>query len=196
MLLVSAVGLTFAGRWRRLGRVWLAAAVVVGTGAVLSKGVGTIEVTSPFGPAVTLPSTEEALAVFAPLHANIYRAFDYTEDERIYDTLAETVEGDLLDRVYAEVYGSLILRKAGGAVSRVEKTEILESQVEYSEDPDARRFAVVSRWRVRGAVTHQKHTHRRLNEYQARFEVRWQGEDWKISDMKVLKKDRLPVKGG
>jgi len=48
----------------------------------------------------TLPGHAEALAIFQPLHANIYRAFDYTDEGEIYDALARSVDGALLARTY------------------------------------------------------------------------------------------------
>ena len=60
----------------------------------------------------------QALAIFVPLHANIYRAFDYGGESDVYDALAQSVQGELLDRTYRDVRRSLALQEAGGAVDR------------------------------------------------------------------------------
>jgi hypothetical protein len=138
-----------------------------------------------------MPDEERALALFTTLHRNIYRAFDYEDEEAIYDTLARTVEGDLLDRIYTEVRQSLILREEGGAEAKIQATEIREARAEIPDDPRVEAFSVEARWRVRGKVRHYEHEHVRVNEYAGRFVVRWQGRGWKISSVEILDQKRL-----
>ena len=61
---------------------------------------------------------EQALAVFRPLHANIYRAFDYDTESDVYDALERVVEGKLLDRLYDEIYTDLVLADDGARSAR------------------------------------------------------------------------------
>ena len=139
-----------------------------------------------------MPSVEEAGFIFESLHRNIYRAFDYTTEDDIYETLARSVRGELLDEVYGEVYESLILRDQGGAVCKIQGTRILTSEVELPEEDDATSFHVTCSWQVRGKVGHWGHTHVRVNEYRARYTVSGDGERWKISAVETLDQRRLP----
>ena len=54
-----------------------------------------------------IPQESEAITIFETLHQNIYRAFDYTSQSDIYDALAQSVDGPLLDRMYTDIYQSL-----------------------------------------------------------------------------------------
>jgi hypothetical protein len=168
------------------GRATVGIAVVVLAAAVALSGVARTEVELPWTAGYSPPDEEEARALFAALHRNVYRAFDHTTEDGIYDTLARSVEGDLLDRVYAEVLQSLILREQGGAVCRVRATEILESEVELPEDPGERSFGVVCRWRVTGTVTHYNHRHTRVLEHRARYGLRWRDGGWRIATLDIL----------
>ncbi len=139
----------------------------------------------------TTPDLPEEMVVqrFKDLHQNIYRAFDYDTDEEIYDTLDQSVSGDLLDEIYQEIYKSLILRDEGGAVCRVKKLEYLQCAL-VPADEDSR-YAVQAHWRVFGLVNHFEHTHERVNEYHARYEIAPESNVWKIVDVEITKEQRL-----
>lgn len=150
--------------------------------------------TSTKGPSGPLPSTAEAKTIFESLHANIYRAFDYTRESEIYDALARSVDGPLLARVYDDVYRGLIMQEEGGALSRVKAVEMLEvAEPEIRTDADTGRVtvAVTSRWRVEGVVYHWGHSHTRLNEYRAKFEVAALADGWRIVGVEPLEQRRI-----
>ncbi len=177
---------------RRTGLAASAALLLLGG---LLTGSARVEVTSPWQKKFTMPSREQALLIFETLHRNIYRAFDYDTDEDIYDTLAHSVSGELLTRVYSEVYESLIMREAGGAVAKVQSTRILEARVELPGDPDARFFKVDCRWRVVGKIGHWGHTHQRTNEYRAIYTVSHEKAGWRIADVEVVDQKRVENTG-
>lgn len=138
------------------------------------------------------PEGPEAARIFAALHGNIYRAFDYAEEERVYDALARSVTGELLDEVYNEIYRSLVLQEHGGAVCRVDEVSRLESVVTATaESAPLASFRVASRWQVRGQVYHWGHTHERTNEYRADYRVVPTEEGWRIDQAKVLEQFRV-----
>lgn len=137
-------------------------------------------------------STEDALAIFRPLHANIYRAFDYQSESEIYDALSRSVSGDLLDSLYNQIYRSLIMQEEGGAVSSVQDVRLAEASVESvgsTNGHDA--FNVLARWQVDGVVNHFGHSHWRTNEYLARFAVARSDAGWRISAHEILDQQRL-----
>ena len=68
------------------------------------------EVKRPFAPRPTV-SPNEAQAIFASLHKNTYRAFDYRDESEIYDALAKSVDG----RLWRDLY----LKMSRGGPSRV-----------------------------------------------------------------------------
>lgn len=160
------------------------ATVVLGAAAAVQIGAR--------GPA--LPTEDEALAIFEPLHENIYRAFDYTDESDVYDALAQSVDGDLLRDLYDEVYRSLVMQEEGGAVSRVETVRHLELDVEsVGKVGDEQRpgFSVDALWQVDGAVYHWGHAHTRTNEYRARYTVHAADGGWRIAASQVLEQRRV-----
>ena len=135
-------------------------------------------------------STEDAQQRFKDLHQNIYRAFDYDNDDAIYDTLAQSVNGALLDEIYSDVYKSLVMKDEGGAVCRVKRLEYLECLPAVLKQNE-RGFAFDTHWRVYGLVQHWGHTHERVNEYQARYHLAQIDGIWKIDGVEISREKRL-----
>ena len=172
---------------------------------ILSIGgwwVRPIPIAQPWSAPTSL-SDEEARPLFEALHQNIYRAFDYEEDEQVYDALAQSVSGGLLDWTFQTVYKSLILREEGGARAQVslvrplkwERTPLDSRDLEALHDAETYRagaFSVRYLWRVVGEVTHWGHSHRRVNEYRARYWVAHTEEGWRIIKSKPLGQARRP----
>ena len=188
-LLPGVILIRKLGTPRRIA--WPVIVLVLAVGTSLN-GFARVDVERPWGPGFTMPDEEHGRFIFESLQRNIYRAFDYTSENDIYETLARSVRGELLDQVYGEVYESLILRDQGGAVCKIQGTRIIESEVEFPGERDATWFFVDSTWQVRGKVGHWGHTHARVNEYRARYTVSADGEQWKISAVETLDQRRLP----
>lgn len=164
--------------------------------AVMTLGMKRIEVEVPFDPASRLPTPDEARDAFEPLHANIYRAFDYTEESDIYDALAQSVDGELLQTLYDQIYRSLIMYEEGGALSRVETVEPVSTDIEsigVLEGGDRRGFQVLARWRVTGVVVHWGHSHTRTNEYLAAYTVGSTADGWRIVGNEVREQMRIDL---
>ncbi len=191
LLLAAVIALVLGLRSRLPRRLSFPAAAVGLAAAAALLGVARVEVPSPFGTRFRMPDAREARLIFESLHRNIYRAFDYEAESDIYDTLALSVTGGLLDRVYAEVYESLIMREEGGAVAKVQSVALLDAAVAIPAAGDARHFGVQCLWRVTGEVGHWGHTHRRANEYEAEYTVVSGSEGWRIGDVRVLNQRRV-----
>jgi hypothetical protein len=180
----------FRGRPLRIRLVLSGGLLVM---ACLGSHLLTVHVPNPLR-RVSMPADEEALSIFTALHANIYRAFDYSREEEVYDVLAQSVDGALLDDLYAQIYRSLILRYSGGAVCRVSKVEILEATVVEKRRGAAEADHVVAiecQWRVQGIVEHWEHLHRRINEYQAHFELSPRAGSWKMCGVDITRQERV-----
>jgi hypothetical protein len=146
-------------------------------------------------PRTPLPTPAEAVAIFEPLHANIYRAFDATNEPEIYDALARSVDGPLLDSVYDAIYRSLVMHEEGGALSRVKALIPLESRADAVRH-DAEGDAVLdftASWRVEGIVYHWGHSHTRLNEYRASYRVESRPQGWRITAVEPLEQRRIEI---
>ncbi|MCP4837577.1 MAG: hypothetical protein GY895_22760 [Phycisphaera sp.] len=155
--------------------------------------VGTVAIGG--GPQV--PSRVEAEEIFKPLHANVYRAFDFVEEEDIYDALSRSVQGDFLDSLYRTIFRSLVMQEEGGAVARISEVrpveiEVQETGVVGEDDVDQQAaFTVRCRWQVEGTVSHWGHAHTRLNEYVADWSVALTESGWRLTGAEILEQDRL-----
>lgn len=182
------------GRWT----VALALAPIFIIGAVVSRDAGLLRgpLLSNQWPQLT---DEEAEAIFVPLHTNIYRAFDYTQEEDVYDALSQSVTGDLLDNLYADIYASLEMQlEDGAAVSRVQSVDHLRTSFADATPPEAeaKQFTAESTWQVTGAVWHWGHSHTRTNEYKARYTIAGTDGGWRIVETELLEQSRIDAVPG
>lgn len=134
-------------------------------------------------------SDDEAQDVLGTLLRNVYLAFDYRDEERIYDTLEQSVAGELLTDVFLETQRSLELENQGGARAKVKEVTILEGS--YGPAEGGAGFESDLTWNVLGSVGHWGHIHQRVNQYHARFVVQSIEGQWKITALEVLEERRL-----
>ncbi|MAG94879.1 MAG: hypothetical protein CMJ48_14220 [Planctomycetaceae bacterium] len=147
-------------------------------------------------PLATTPTLPEDVRqdVFGALHHNTYSAFSRRDENAIYDALAMSVDGKLLEELYLRIRRSLEMQEQGGAVSRIREVSLVEGESEPSTDSqvaDAHVFAYRCRWNVRGTVEHWGHIHARTNQYEALFTVEPREGSWKITNMELLDEQRV-----
>jgi len=130
---------------------------------------------------------ERAEEIVTSLLHNVYRAFDFRDEETIYDTLAHSVSGDLLTQTYLETRRGLELASQGGARAKVQEIEMLEVESE-SEGPG---FRAISTWNVAASVGHWGHIHQRRNQYIAEILVEPVDGVWKITSLELIEEKRL-----
>lgn len=200
--LAAGAGGLAACIWFALRARRRAALVSAAAGAALGFALAPwlrVDVRLPFSPPVALPTREEAAAIFAPLHENLYRAFDCLDPDEVYDVLARSVDGTLLDTVYQDIYRSLVMAEQGGAVSRVEAVRRLATEVEdvgVLADGRTPCFTVEARWQVDGAVFHWGHRHWRTNEHRARYTVTGGPAGWRIAGAEPLAAETIAAGTG
>ncbi len=175
-LLAVALGVGGYALARR--RRALVVALVVAVIAAIGLAVG----------GLTRLSDDRAAAVVAGLLHNVYRAFDYRDDERIYDTLAESVAGDLLEQVFLETRRGLVLQSQGGARAKVK--EVALDQLDTAP-ADAGAFTARAVWRVRGSVGHWGHVHQRQNAYRAALHIAPIDGRWRLTEVEILEEERV-----
>lgn len=135
-------------------------------------------------------SDEEATMILHSLFKNVYRAFDFRQEEDVYDKLALSVEGDLLADMYIQNRKSFAVKKAGGAQAKVNEVEILATHAEAVGDrPGA--FALKGQWTAMGTVGHWGHVHTRKNHYEAIVTVEPVEGNWKITGLELLEEKRV-----
>ena len=192
--LLGALALMLAARKQSVRPVASLSGIGLLVAAALTTETGRVPLPPSFAGDHELPDEAQALAIFGPLHANIYRAFDYDDPGEIYDALSRSVRGDLLDELYDDVYQGLVLQEEGGAVCRVQAVDPIETLVESIgplDDGGPPGFVVDTRWRVAGVVHHFGHSHGRVNEYRARYAVALDDDAWRIHSHETLEQFRV-----
>jgi hypothetical protein len=137
---------------------------------------------------------EDAVVVLNSLLGNIYRAFDFREEEDVYDRLAVSVHGELLSDIYLQNRKSLVVTQAGGAQARVKEVEILEAD-RSQDDGDPLKMVYRASWTAMGSVGHWGHIHIRKNQYEANIVVEAVEGSWKITDLELLEEERIDPYG-
>jgi hypothetical protein len=133
---------------------------------------------------------EQARVLLQALLKNVYRAFDFRDEEDVYDKLALTVKGDLLAELYLQNRRSFAIKKAGGAQAKIKAVDIEQAQAEQL-DSGSLGYAITGRWTALGSVGHWGHIHMRQNLYDAVVQVEAIDGQWKITDLELLEEKRI-----
>ncbi len=180
VLLVRAVRRSDARRWK----IGVTALFLVAASVALFP---VVKIAVPV-PGLTGMSRTETEAVVAGLLTNVYRAFDYRDEEVIYDTLERSASGELLTGIYLETRKALELQSQGGARVKVKKVDL---SAVVARPADGGGFVAECTWTVSGSVGHWGHLHTRRNQYDALLTIRPVDGVWKITEMNLLEERRV-----
>ena len=170
----------------RIPIVVATALVVIG---VSSLPYARVSIARPAAIAGTLDD-QQATALLELLLKNVYRAFDFREEEDVYDKLAISVTGDLLADVYLENRRSFAVQAAGGAQAKVKEVEIRNAVAERLDDSPLG-YALRGQWTAMGTVGHWGHVHTRQNLYDAIVTIEAVDGTWKITELEVIEENRI-----
>ena len=173
VLIASCIALAVMKRagmsWSRL-RVAIALLASITVAAALS-GVGRCNI--PWGTAPSI-SNDDARHVAAQVLSNIYQSFRCRGEDDVYDSLAVSTAGDVLQELYLQIQESLRMAEQGGVIARVKQVELVDSQLQPAPHGNAsgaheQSFSCLCRWNVAGTVEHWGHIHERTNQFEAVF---------------------------
>lgn len=149
----------------------------------------------PIGYYSTLPfvskksyTPTEAKELISQLLKNTYRAFDFREEEDIYDKLSLCNDTELLEKIYLQTRKSMVIENQGGIEAKVD--EVLVTKVK-KESNDGVGLQYRCNWIVKGVVGHWGHKHRRVNQYDAIIKIRTINGAWKMYDIEIIEEVRL-----
>lgn len=179
-----------------LGAITLGFAVGAAGAAALVMSIALVPIPGTGG-SLELPSDDNVAAIFEPLHANLYKAFDHGSEGEIYDALERSVSGPLLKTLYTQVYNSLVQAEQGGMLGIITGVEPLALEVQsISLDEDGRAIIdVLDRWRVEGTVYHWGHSHTRVHEYEAVYTLAGLDQGWRIVGQQMREQRRVDEDG-
>lgn len=138
---------------------------------------------------------DQARELLQVLLKNVYRAFDFRDEEDVYDKLAVSVSGDLLADIYLQNRRAFSIQQAGGAQARIRSVEIQEAKAEKLGGRPLT-YAIKGSWTAQGSVGHWGHVHTRRNRYEAVVTVEAVSGVWKITDLEVLEEQRVDPSSG
>jgi hypothetical protein len=139
-------------------------------------------------------TNDDAKEILHSLLKNVYRAFDFREEEDVYDKLAISASGGLLADIYLQNRKSFEVKRAGGAQARVKEIDIKDVAVE-SNAQNYRALDLRSKWTAMGTVGHWGHIHSRKNRYEAVVTVEPVDGAWKITGLELLDEKRIDPYG-
>jgi len=193
-VLVAAIWTLLRARRRKPLRVPLAvAALLLATGAA-AYPFASITINRPTLMAGEIDD-ERAEALLQTLLKNVYRAFDFREEEDVYDKLALSVSGDLLSEIYLQNRRSMAIQQAGGAQAKVKAVAVEKVSAEQI-DGDGLGYALHGRWTALGRVGHWGHVHQRKNRYEAVITIAAQEGVWKITGLELMDEQRIDLTPG
>lgn len=133
-------------------------------------------------------------ALLQSLLHNAYRAFQLHDEEKTYDRLAISLDGEVLEDIYLQQRQAMLRQTAGlGGEGKVDRIEVIDSHSQTQEQSPGL-LTVTSRWLAHGSVSHWGHSHERHNVYQAKLSLRYDDHGgWKIVGMKFLDGKRLDL---
>lgn len=137
-----------------------------------------------------LPTQTAASDLVERLLRNTYHSFDYRDEEDIYEVLAKSIEGQLLEQLYLEIREGLELEASGGPRVRINLVQLRECKI-IARNDDAGTFDVRSEWVAVGNVSHWGHTHQRDNRYDAIIRVGAFGDTWKVTKVEIIDEKRV-----
>jgi hypothetical protein len=158
--------------------------------ALLLVPYGTVAVPNPFFEPHA-PRGDEARRVASRVLSETYHAFNLKDEDRLYDTLAESVMGDLVDEVYLDSRRRLTAGTREGTQVTVREVGVLEIGEPFGGVTADEGFSYDCRWKVVARVQHLQHVHHRHNIYDGVLTLRSEDGRWKIAGVELHSEDRV-----
>lgn len=141
----------------------------------------------PGNPAMTPTDAHQQFYQLTPaLLLVVYEAFAATQEDTIYDTLANVTHGEALEYLYLQRVGAM----AGGGLDEADQTIHEIKMLKTSVDRDDDTLFIDASWQVIGTVGHAEHLHVRGNTYSAELTVNPIDGAWRISNFALLDVNR------
>jgi hypothetical protein len=137
------------------------------------------------------PTGDDARRVLARVLDNTYRAFNLTDEDALYDQLADNVTAELVADVYLDSRRRLTAGTRQGAEVTVRDVSVLEVGDAVSGGDAEAGFSYDCRWVVTSRVRHLQHVHHRQNIYGGVLTIRIDDDRWKIAWVELTSEDRV-----
>jgi hypothetical protein len=193
-LLVVAVVLW--SRWRRVprepevGQRSSGLYRIAFVGAFLLLPYGTLAVPNPFF-ASYAPRGDGARLIMSKVLSDTYQAFNIADEEELYDTLAESVTGDLVSDLYLDNRRRLTAGTRQGTKVTIRGVSILDIGEPTEVAAPGEGYSYDCRWAVVARVQHLQHVHHRQQIYSGVLTLKADQGRWKIAGVELHSEDRV-----
>ena len=160
--------------------------------AFLVLPYGTVLVPNPFFEPHA-PQGEDARRVVSRVLSDTYHAFNIADEGELFDTLAASVTGDLVDDLYLDGRRRLTAGTREGTQVTVRDVGVLEISDPFGGATAEEGISYDCRWAVVARVQHLQHVHHRQNIYNGVLTLQSEGGRWKIAGVELLSEDRVVV---
>ena len=133
---------------------------------------------------------EETKMLITDLLQNTYRAVNLTDEFEIYDKLALSVHGDLVEKIYLESRKRTVLPNQDSPEVQIIEVTISDVIEERMTD-DRLGYTYTCEWFVSGTIRHWAHQHNRQNRYVGLITVKRIDDSWKITEWELLDEQRI-----
>lgn len=185
VLLLGSVALTTAGflrRSRKRAPFFIAGALFF----ALAAGAFYQMVREPGSGPV---GEDQSRAIVENLLKNIYHAFAFRDESTIFDTLAVSVDGPLLEKLYLDIRRGLELEETGGPRVKVLRVALVDCEMRRA--PGGGGLEADVAWACMGNVSHWGHVHPRRNQYRGQLLIEPVEGTWKVTEVNILEEERL-----
>lgn len=169
------------------GRKFVNWGILVAAAALLWR-IGVVQMPVPFTQNNTI-TQGNAENILRNLLRNTYRAFEQYEESAVYDVLARSIQGDLLQKIYLQTAQALTLDAQDGTRVKVTDLSVTVDNVQRLHGREG--FVAEGQWTALGTVGHWGHAHNRVNRYRAKITVEPFDGAWKISGLDITEEKRM-----
>ena len=139
------------------------------------------------------PTGDTARRILTRILSNTYQAFNFKDEEQLYNRLLETVSGDLVESVYLDSRRKLTSGVRKGAEVTVQEVRVISVGGKVRGSNAVEGYTYECKWSVTARVRHLQHVHHRQNIYTGLLRVQAVGDSWKIGDIALISEDRVII---
>ncbi len=159
-------------------------------GAFLLLPYGSVAVPNPFFAAYA-PRGDGARLIMTRVLSDTYRAFNIEDEDALYDTLAESVTGNLVDDLYLDNRRRLTAGTRQGTRVTIRSVEVLKIGDPVDDPTGGGGYSYDCRWAVVARVQHLQHVHHRQQIYSGVLTLRADEGRWKVAGVELHSEDRV-----
>jgi len=159
-------------------------------GAFLLLPYGSLVVQNPFFAAYA-PRGDGARLIMSRVLSDTYQAFNINDENELYDTLAESVTGNLVDDLYLDNRRRLTAGTRQGTKVTIRSVSVLKIGEPVEGVTEGEGFSYNCRWAVVARVQHLQHVHHRQQIYSGVLTLRAEDGRWKIAGVELHSEDRV-----